>query len=306
MNKDGSIKKASGKHPNLLYLCSSLVILILAVLAACASPVIPEPPPMSNTFAETPEPTTATNGPATTPASVWHPAPGLTWQWHLSEPPVDTGVDAQVYDIDLFDNDASVVQILHSQGRKVICYISVGSFENWRPDADHFPPQVLGKDYSGWPGEKWLDIRQIDKLGPIMRARLDLCAAKGFDAVEPDNIEVYDNDTGFPLTYQDQLRYALWLADEAHARGLAIGLKNAADMVADALPHFDFAIAEDCYDQGWCDQLLPFIAAGKPVFAAEYTDTGVNFKAACAWGRQHGFSFIQKNRILTAFRVTCP
>jgi hypothetical protein len=237
---------------------------------------------------------------------IWKPAPGPTWQWQLSDPPVDTSVEAEVYDIDLFDNDAAVVQALHAQGRKVICYISVGSREDWRPDAQRFPPEVLGKDYAGWPGENWLDIRQIDRLAPILRTRLDLCAAKGFDAVEPDNLEIYDNDTGFPLTYPDQLKYARWLADEAHGRGLAIGLKNAADMISDALPIFDFAIAEDCFVQGWCDALLPFIQAGKAVFAAEYTDTGVDFQAACAWGRNHHISFIQKNRILTAFRATCP
>jgi hypothetical protein len=236
----------------------------------------------------------------------WHPVPGLTWQWQLSDPPVDTRVDAQVYDIDLFDNDAAVVKALHDPGRKVICYISVGSREDWRPDAGQFPPEVLGKDYTGWPGEKWLDVRRIDLLAPIMLARLDLCKAKGFDAVEPDNLEIFDNDTGFPITYADQLAYARWLADEAHVRGLAIGLKNAADMVADSLPFFDFAITEDCFQQGWCDQMLPFSAVGKPVFAAEYTDTGVDFKAACTWGREHNFSFIQKNRILTAFRRTCP
>jgi hypothetical protein len=239
-------------------------------------------------------------------AAWWRPAPGLTWQWHLSNLPVDLTVDAQVYDIDLFENDASVVKTLHDRGRKVICYISVGSREDWRPDADQFPAQVLGKDYDGWPGEKWLDIRRVDLLAPIMLARLDLCKAKGFDAVEPDNIEIYDNKTGFPITYADQLAYARWLADEAHARGLAIGLKNAADMVADALPVFDFAITEDCFQQGWCDQVLPFIKAGKVVFAAEYTDTDVDFKAACTWGRRYNVSFIQKNRILTAFRNTCP
>jgi len=237
---------------------------------------------------------------------MWQPVPGLTWQWDLSDSPADTSANAQVYDIDLNDNDASLVQALHAQGRKVICYISVGSWEDWRPDAQQFPLQVLGKDYEGWPGEKWLDVRRIDLLAPIMRARLDLCAAKGFDGLEPDNLEVYDNDTGFPLTYADQLAYALWLANEAHARGLAIGLKNASDMAADVLPHYDFAIAEDCFVQGWCADLLPFIAAGRPVFAAEYTDTGVDFQAACAWGREHGFSFILKDRDLTASRRTCP
>lgn len=248
-----------------------------------------------------------TNATSTLPAADWwHPAPGLTWQWHLSEPPVDTSVNAQVYDIDLFENPTSVVKNLHDQGRKVIGYISVGSWEDWRPDKDQFPPELLGKDYAGWPGEKWLDIRRLDQLAPIMCARLDLCLARGFDAVEPDNIEMHDTDTGFLITYADQLAYARWLADQAHLRGLAIGLKNAPDMVADSLSFFDFAITEDCYIQGWCNRVLPFITAGKPVFAAEYTDTGVDFHAACAWGRAHKVGFIQKNRILTAFRITCP
>jgi hypothetical protein len=273
----------------ILPLFSTLILL----LAACI--------PQAETMTDVPIPSSL-------PPAVdwWRPAPGLTWQWHLSEPPVDTSVDAQVYDIDLFDNEASVIEELHAQGRKVICYISVGSREDWRPDADQFPSVVLGNDYEGWPGEKWLDIRRIDLLAPIMRLRLDLCKTKGFDGVEPDNIEIYDNATGFPLTYADQLAYARWLADEAHSRGLAIGLKNAPDMVADSLSFFDYAITEDCFYYNWCDEMLPFIAAGKPVFAAEYTDMDVDFSAACTWGRQHKVSFIQKNRILTAFRVACP
>jgi endo-alpha-1,4-polygalactosaminidase (GH114 family) len=188
---------------------------------------------------------------------------------------------------------------------KIICYISVGSWEDWRPDKDQFPIDVLGKDYEGWPGERWLDIRQINRLAPIMRARLDLCAAKGFDGVEPDNIEIHDNDTGFPLTYANQLAYARWLADEAHDRGLAIGIKNAPDMVADSLSFFDFAITEDAFYYDWIGEILPFIDAGKPVFAAEYTDMNLDFDSACAWGREHNVSFILKHRILTAYRIAC-
>lgn len=219
---------------------------------------------------------------------------------------MDTSIDAQVYDIDIFDNDASVVAGLHAQGCQVIGYINVGSWEDWRPDKDQFPPEVLGKDYDGWPGEKWLDIRRIDKLAPILRARLDLCQRLGFDAVEPDNMEIHTNDTGFPISYQDQLQYALWLVDEAHKRGLAIGAKNASDQVKDLVDHFDFAITEDAFVYGWAEKMKPFIEAGKPVFAAEYDDTGVDFAAACKKAKELGFSIIQKHRILTAYRVTCP
>jgi endo-alpha-1,4-polygalactosaminidase (GH114 family) len=236
----------------------------------------------------------------------WRPTPGLTWQWQLSEPPVDTSIDADVYDIDIFDNDASVVTELQAKGRKVIGYINVGSWEDWRPDQDQFPSEVLGKVYEGWPGERWLDIRHMDLIAPIMRARLDLCKARGFDAVEPDNMEIHSNGSGFPITYEDQLKYALWLADEAHQRGLAIGIKNAADQVRELIDHFDFAIIEDYFFYGWQEKMSPFIQAGKPVFAAEYDDTGVDFAAACKNARELGFSIIQKHRILTSYRVTCP
>jgi hypothetical protein len=138
-----------------------------------------------------------------------------------------------------------------------------------------------------------------------MGARLDLCKSKGFDAVEPDNIEIYTNDTGFPITYADQMRYAAWLANEAHLRGLAIGLKNAPDQVKDLLAYFDFAITEDCFYYGWQEQMLPFIQAGKPVFAAEYTDLGGDFSEYCRKSKELGFSLILKNRELDAWREAC-
>src|SRR6266576_2472902 len=101
--------------------------------------------------------------------TVWQPALNTIWQWQLTTP-VDQTVNAQMYDIDMFDNDVSVVASLHAQGRKVICYISAGTFENWRPDAASFPAVVKGNAVSGWPGETWLDIRRLDILGPIMTA----------------------------------------------------------------------------------------------------------------------------------------
>lgn len=235
----------------------------------------------------------------------WRPGVGTTWQLQLTGQPIDGSFDVDMYDIDMFDNDASTVTALHAQGRIVICYISAGSWEDWRPDAAQFPAEVIGKDYSGWEGEKWLDIRQIDLLAPIMRARLDQCAAKGFDGIDPDNIDGYTNDTGFPLTYEDQLAYNIWLANEAHLRGLSIGLKNDEDQARDLLPYFDWALTESCFDQGWCKELLPFIAAGKPVFAAEYTDSGITTDDFCPQAMAWNFSAILKNRDLDAYLETC-
>ena len=229
----------------------------------------------------------------------------IDWQWQLAEEPVDLGIDVDMWDIDLFENSAAVIAALHERQRKVICYVSVGSWEEWRPDAGGFPAEVIGKDYGGWPGEKWLDIRRIDLLAPLMRARLDECKAKGFDGVEPDNIDGYANDTGFSLTYQDQLNYNIWLAKEAHARGLSIGLKNDSDQVAELLPYFDWALTEDCFAEGWCDQLLPFIDAGKPVFAAEYTDTGMTLDGFCSEANSMRINAVLKHRELGVYRETC-
>ena len=244
--------------------------------------------------------------PLPTDPGTWIPTPGMTWQWQLTGLPVDLGVDAEVYDLDLFETDAGTIADLHARGRRAICYLSVGSWEDWRPDSSDFPEDVIGEKYEGWPGERWLDVRRIDLLGPIMAARLRTCREKGFDAVEPDNIDGYDNHTGFPITYDDQLRYNRWLASEAHALGLSIGLKNDPEQAAELVLDFDWALTEDCFDQGWCGSLSPFLEAGKAVFVAEYADTGVDFDRACAELPRAGFSPILKDRDLSAWRETCP
>ena len=235
----------------------------------------------------------------------WQPAVNSTMQLQFSGMPLDLSHAVTVYDVDLFDTSSATVSQLHSQGRKVVCYINVGAWEDWRADANVFPSSVLGNDYEGWPGEKWLDIRQIELLAPIMRARMDECKSKGFDGIEPDNINGYQNPTGFTLNANDQLAYNRWLANEAHSRGLSIGLKNDSEQVGELLAYYDWALTEDCFDQGWCGELSPFIAAGKPVFAIEYTDTGVQTSQFCPQARQLGINAMLKHRELDAYRVGC-
>jgi hypothetical protein len=289
-----------------------LLILLLNVTAtACGEdeegddledPPVPEP---QTTVVEQEDPPTTVAEPIND-GDWWRPEVDTSWQWELGSEAIDQSFDVDMYDIDLFDSDADTVAELHAAGRKVVCYVSVGSIEDWRPDADQFPDSVVGRNYAGWPGEKWLDIRQIDLLAPIMRARFDECAAKGFDGLEPDNIDGYTNNTGFPLTYEDQLAYNIWLADEAHARGLSIGLKNDSEQTIDLEPYFDWAMTEDCFDQEWCEEMLPFIQAGKPVFAAEYTDTGIELEDFCQQAAEMNISVILKNRDLNAYREACP
>jgi hypothetical protein len=231
----------------------------------------------------------------------WTPAPQTTWQWQLTGP-VDTGVNAQMYDVDLFDTSADLVDVLHRQGRVVVCYLSAGSYENWRPDAAEFPPSVLGSPLEGWPGERWLDIRQLDTLAPIMQQRLDLCQLKGFDGVELDNVDGYTNASGFPLGAADQRAYNLWLAGQAHQRGLSVGLKNDLDQVPDLVGSFDWALNEQCFEYEECELLELFIQANKAVFEVEYNLSPASF---CEQANALRFSAIKKNAGLDAARISC-
>ncbi len=250
---------------------------------------------------------TATSAPSPSPTPAgktwWQPAPGTSWQWQLSNnDAIDTSFDVAMYDIDLFEAPQSVIDQLHADGRIVICYFSAGSWEDWRPDKDDFPPEVIGKPLDNWEGESWLDIRQIDLLAPIMRARLDLAVQKNCDGVEPDNVDGYANDTGFPLTADDQLAYNRFLASEAHSRGLSIGLKNDLDQIPDLLSDFDWALNEECFSYNECDLLAPFAEAGKAVFGVEYELDTADF---CPQANAMNFDFLKKHWNLDAWRESC-
>ncbi|GHF28533.1 hypothetical protein GCM10018790_02450 [Kitasatospora xanthocidica] len=250
----------------------------------------------------TPPGTTPPGSTAPPPAGArWQPAPGLAWQWQLGGGTVDQSVDVPVYDIDGFENDASVVAALHAKGRKVICYINAGSWENFRPDSAAFTKALQGSD-TGWKGEKWFDIRKLDQLKPLMAARFDMCKSKGFDAIEPDTIEAYNQNSGFPLTPDDQIKYNRMLAQLAHERGLAIGLKNDLDQIPALLPDFDFAVNEECSQFNECDRVAPFVKAGKAVFHVEYKLDTDQF---CAKAKSLGFSSMQKKLELNAWRKPC-
>ncbi|STY28591.1 Uncharacterized conserved protein [Legionella wadsworthii] len=225
---------------------------------------------------------------------------GAKWNYVLSETP-KFSVLADIYDIDGFSSTSQTVNTIHTQGNKAVCYISAGSWENWRPDAKQFPASVKGRS-NGWPGEKWLDIRQTSILLPIMQARIDMCKAKGFDAVEFDNVDGYTNKTGFPLKDSDQAYYNASLANMAHQAGLAVGLKNDLDQVEQLLPYFDFAINEQCFEYNECNHLTPFINANKAVLEVEYDLKPSKF---CKKANDMHFSSIKKNEDLKEKVIFC-
>jgi hypothetical protein len=249
-------------------------------------------------------------------SGLWRPksSDGLTWQWQI-QGTLDTSLIVDMYDVDLFDTSAETIQQLKDAGRIVVCYFSAGSYEGWRDDWEANFDFITGDTYSGgnapfagnmadWD-ERWLDIRRIDLLEPIMRGRLELAISKGCDAVEPDNMDAYTNgdETALDLTYADQLAYNIWLAGLAHELGISVGLKNDVDQLADLVEYFDWAINEQCFQYDECDGYTSsFVAQDKAVFGVEYSGQASNF---CPDANSMGLSWLKKNLNLQAYREGC-
>ena len=56
------------------------------------------------------------------------------------------------------DNAQDTIDTLHELGKVVVCYISIGTVEDWRDDKDDFPADAIGNDLEDWDGEAWLDV----------------------------------------------------------------------------------------------------------------------------------------------------
>lgn len=266
---------------------------LVPALAACGPAersTAPAPAPAPASAAAQPDPA----------AGRWLPEPGASWQWQLSGA-LDLSVEADIFDLDYETTTTAETGILKSAGRRLVCYLSVGSAEDFRADAGGFPDAVRGNTMSGWPDEQWLDIRRTDILLPVMAERMDICAAKGFDAVEPDNVDGYLNETGFPLTGADQLAYNRAIAGLAHERGMSVALKNDVDQIPELVDDFDFAVNEECVRYGECGLYEPFTHAGKAVLHVEYQGA-FDF---CAESAQRGFSSLVKPLDLGPARQSC-
>ncbi|KEQ72967.1 endo alpha-1,4 polygalactosaminidase precursor [Aureobasidium namibiae CBS 147.97] len=244
---------------------------------------------------------------------LWQPLPGTPWQIVLSSPvnawkPMVPALS--IYDIDMYGNNALNIQQMHLQGIKVICYFSAGSWEVWRPDAGLFPPQDLGRDLSGWPGERWVNT-DSKNVRDIMAERIRLAAEKGCDAVDPDNMDGFETNTGFPLNANTALDYLSFLSLTAAKYNMAIGLKNAGSIAANATCMVEFAIVESYIAHAECAIYQNFITAGKPVFQIEYPLGAPGFvstqalKQSCKINRNIGFSEVIKSKELGGWVEYC-
>lgn len=235
--------------------------------------------------------------------------PETSWTWQLLGE-MNLGYDVDVYVVDLFAQfDSDVIERLHAQNKTVICYFSVGTYEPWRPDAEFFNGVPIGNPHVAYPNEKWIDIKSI-RAKKIMANRMDMAVGLGCDGVELDNVDGFVADTGFDITMQQQLEYQRILANEAHKRNLAVAIKNSVETIPQVVDYFDFVINEECFEYNECEGYLPMVAAGKPMFNAEYSQLHIDDPVAreeiCVRARQMNIRTLWMPLALDgSFRLSC-
>lgn len=243
-------------------------------------------------------------------ANYFKPQIGDTFEWRLDSIGLDEVKEyhCNIIDIDAFSASKELVDAFHKQGIKVIAYVSVGTIENFRPDAALLPAEVIGNIYPAWPDERFLNIHEINKLKPFIQSRFDMIKAKGFDGIEPDNLDGMYENNGFNLTLEDTQAFCEWIIDEAHSRGLCIAQKNTEELVPILYSKFDFALTEDIFNTNTQADYSLYIAGGKPVFSAEYTDvmSPVEFSNnVCSKAKALNYFAFLKHRDLTRWTYDC-
>lgn len=282
-----------------------------------------------------PETTTDGDGGTTTPP----PTTGFTplkqntaWQWQLTgtvnETVLDTSTNPnKMYDIDMFNASPELISRLKNKGIYVVCYVEAGDWASGRPDAGDFATSILGRNISGFPDEKFINVKALDSpAGPtgktlrqIMTARLQLAQSKGCQGIEPDLDDLHTYSTGFTISQSDMVTYNKFLIDTGHSLGMSVGLKNGADeggpgsfTAAMYNAGADWVLNEECNQYSECSGYNIFIQGGRPVFQVEYLDNQrVSYSGAsgtCTKNNAAGFDGIVKDSSSTLAalpRIAC-
>jgi hypothetical protein len=250
------------------------------------------------TKADTEDPSDATPGqsPSQVPASQ-KPAPTA-----VRLPPPHAGFDYQIggayppprgVRVVSRDRTASPAPGLYN-----ICYVN--AFQAQPGDEKTWPADLLLRDGNGevvidqdW-NEALLDIGTAAKRARVatrIDQWIDGCAAKGFDAIEPDNYDSYTRSDNL-LSAQDATAFVTLLSAHAHARHLAIGQKNTLDLAGQrGRTGLDFAVTEECGQYDECDAYAT--AFDNHVLDVEYTDSGLR-KALAGYGDR--LSIVRRDR----------
>ena len=248
--------------------------------------------------------------PPPTPGTIKLPPTGkISWDWQIGasgDSNVTVPSGAVLIDVDGFNISKSKITSLKAAGVYTVCYIDAGSYEDGRPDSSLYPAYLKIYYDSAW-GEWFLDVKDVFRpiqpagtqlvnnkwvdangaplaglptagaLGPLLKARFQMCADKGFDSLEPDNLQ-NDENAGGKITTQEQIDFNGWVADTAHSVGLAAFQKNGPDKILlkdrtgkMMVEKFDAILNEECQQYSECNPLAEYVKRGKLALNTEYS-----------------------------------
>lgn len=243
-------------------------------------------------------------GAPNTPAGPYVPPADARWFAQL-DGSVDFSQDFELFYVDALNVDAAELSALHTQGKHFLCYLSAGTLESFRDDAGDFPDSVIGNELSGYPNERWLDVRS-DSVRSLMARRVQALAALGCDGVPPSSLAVQAADTGFDLSLGDALDYARWLAERIHAAGMSAGLTGPSELTQELWPTFDFGLAIGCVVGSGCSEYAPLRQAKKSVLHVELGEpVDQDAPELCKSAQMLGFDALVSDRGFTGNCVDC-
>ncbi|MFB9994548.1 endo alpha-1,4 polygalactosaminidase [Deinococcus oregonensis] len=278
-------------------------------VAPAPAPVAPAPAPVAPAPAPAPAPTPApAPAPAPTTGIKLPPAGVVSWDWQIGaggDSNIVAPAGVKLMDVDGFDTSAAKVAQMNAQGIYTVCYLDVGSYEPGRPDSDQYPSYLKIQQDADWPEEYFLDVNDVFKsnsvLAVILKNRFKMCKDKGFAAIEPDNMQNDENVSGGRISTQQQIDFNGWVADQAHALGLAIFQKNGPDKILlrdrtgkMMVEKFDGILNEVCQQYNECTPLNEYVKRGKLALNVEYTQA-VN----CTLAKSLGINSIRKDKYLS-------
>ncbi|HEX2876497.1 MAG TPA: endo alpha-1,4 polygalactosaminidase [Polyangiaceae bacterium] len=230
------------------------------------------------------------------------PRPDVRWLVQL-DGAVDITESADLFYLDAELQDPADLAALHAQGRRYLCYLSAGSLESFRDDADEFPDTAVGNPLADFPRERWLDVRD-PTVRELMARRVTALSELGCDGIPPSSLAVHNADTGFELSATDALDYARWLAERVHAAGMSAGLSGPSELTSELWPSFDFGLGIGCLDRTGCREYEPFGQAKKPVLHIELGDQA-SAPEICNAAKALGFSPLISDQAFSGRCIAC-
>jgi cysteinyl-tRNA synthetase, unknown class len=222
---------------------------------------------------------------------------------------------------------------LQDSGKTVLAYFEIGSIEDFRPEYDELPDDMILNQWPEWPEEYFVRYWEPAWWDTVIRPRVDQALAAGFDGVYLDTPLAYENIDLSLVDGEDRetlgrkmVDLIVRISDYAKDQdpGFLVFPQNSPELrqhpgYVDAIDGLGveelfFAADDDTSDQpcvqDWCAENLADVEAlrdeGKVILAVDYASEPDNVADACDRYDEEGFAGYVTDRALDTITPPCP